>query len=372
MKASKFHSPIGPLSIKKILKKNQPQISQKVGLPPGTIIYTGQPKDGKTGISLLQYNESTVDFFESENFQEISGRLDKNTVNWINFDSLHEVDLISKVGTEFNVHNLTLEDIVNVDHQPKIEEYDNYLYLTLKMIKPNIEENSFNVEQISFVLYKNMLISFQEHKGDPFENIRERIKQGKGKARGRGSDYLLFLLIDAIIDQYLLSIEAVNKYIADLEIEIFEDPNERIVKKIIDQKRVLSELRRIIYPVRDGLKEITKGETEYISESYYNYFNDVYDHIKSIVDHLDSQREMLTSLMDFYMSQMSTQMNKVMQTLTIIATIFIPLTFLAGIYGMNFEFMPELAWKWSYPILLSTMTILGVSMYIYMRRKRWF
>ncbi len=228
------------------------------------------------------------------------------------------------------------------------------------------------IEHVGFVIIKNILISFQEHKDDPFDNIRERIKTGKGKARGRGSDYLLFLLLDAIIDQYLLSIEAVNKQIADLEIEIFENPNEKIVAKIIELKKVISILRKIIFPVRDSLKEITMGEIELISEDYYNYYVDIYDHVKNIVDHLDSQREMLTSLMDFYMSQISTQMNKVMQTLTIIATIFIPLTFLAGIYGMNFQYMPELGWKWSYPILLSGMFILGISMYIYMRRKRWF
>lgn len=343
-----------------------------MGLPPGTIIYTGAPKEGKTGISLLQYDKNEIEYFTLDGLSEVSNHIEKTKVNWLNFDSLHEVDLISEVGSIFNIHNLTLEDIVHVDHMPKLEEYDNYLFFTLKMIKPNLEEKTFSVEHISFVLSDNLLISFQEYKDDPFDNIRERIKTGKGKARGRGSDYLLFLLIDAIVDQYLLSIEAVNKYISDLEIEILENPNEQIVKKIIDQKKIVSELRKIIIPLRDGLKAITTGETDFISETYYNYYNDVYDHVKNIVDHLDDQREMLTSLMDFYMSQISTQMNKVMQALTIIATIFIPLTFLAGIYGMNFQVMPELAWKWSYPILLIVMIVLGVSMYIYMRRRRWF
>lgn len=353
-------------------KKSSSRITEKVGLPPGSIVYTGQPKNLKTSISLSQYDKKDVSFSESADLAEITGLVKKDQVNWINLDSLHDVDLITKTGHHFNIHNLTLEDVVHVGHMPKMEEYDNYLYFTLKMIKPNKEDETFSLEHISFVLSENLLISFQENKGDLFDNIRERIKTGKGKARGRGADYLLFLLLDAIIDQYLLSVEVVNKLIADLEFEILENPNEQIVKKIIDQKKALSELRRFIYPVRDGLKEITKGEAEFINEDYYNYYNDVYDHIKSIVDHLDTQREMLTSLMDFYMSQVSTQMNKVMQTLTIIATIFIPLTFLAGIYGMNFQFMPELAWKWSYPILLLVMFFLGISMYIYMRRKRWF
>lgn len=354
------------------MKGNQPKISQKIGLPPGSIVYTGGPKDGKTGISILKFNEKEVESLALDSTSEIQDHISKDKVNWINFDSLHEVNIITEVGSSFDIHNLTLEDIVHVDHIPKLEEYDNYLFFTLKMIQPNQEERTFSVEHISFILFDNLLLSFQENKGDPFENIRERINTGKGKARGRGADYLLFLLLDAIVDQYLLSIEAINKYISDLEIEIFESPNDQIVKKIIDQKKILSELRKIIFPVRDGLKEIIRGETVFINGTYNNYFTDVYDHLINIVNNLDSQRETLTSLMDFYNSQVSTQMNKVMQSLTIIATIFIPLTFLAGIYGMNFQIMPELAWKWSYPILLLTMLILGVSMYIYMRRKRWF
>jgi magnesium transporter len=372
MKASKFHSPISSVSLKKIWNRTHPKLSEKVGLPPGSIVYTGAPKEGKVGISLLQYDEKNVKSLESENFSEIKDHLQTKEVNWINFNSLHDVDLIVEAGSKFDIHNLTLEDIVHVGHQPKMEEYDNYLFFTMKIIKPNQEDETFSVEQISFVLAKDILLSFQEYKGDPFDNIRDRIKTGKGKARGRKADYLLFLLIDAIVDQYLLSIETLNKHIADLELEIFERPNENLVARIIEQKKVISSLRKIIVPVRDSLKEITLGETDFISEDYYNYFHDIYDHIKNIVEHLDNQREMLTSLMEFYMSQVSSQMNKVMQTLTIIATIFIPLTFLAGIYGMNFQVMPELAWKWSYPILLLIMLVIGVSMYIYMRTKRWF
>jgi magnesium transporter len=372
MKASKFRSPIAPLSLKKILKKSQPKLSEKVGLPPGSIVYTGSPKEDKTNISLIQYNENNVGEFASEALGEIIKKFEQKQVRWVNFNSLHDTDLIIEAGKEFEIHNLTLEDIVHVGHQPKMEEYDNYLFFTLKMIRPETEEELFSIEHISFVVMPDLLISFQEYKGDPFDNIRERIRTGKGKARGRGADYLLFLVIDAIVDQYLLAIETVNKSIANLELEIFEDPRDHVVSKIIEQKKVISTLRKIIYPVRDSLKEITTGETDFINEDYYNYFMDVYDHLKNMVEHLDNQREMLTSLMEFYMTQISNQMNKVMQTLTIIATIFIPLTFLAGIYGMNFQYMPELAWKWSYPILLVIMLVLGIGMYIYMRRKRWF
>ncbi|MBN2173938.1 MAG: magnesium/cobalt transporter CorA [Bacteroidales bacterium] len=372
MKVSKFRSPIAPSSLKKILKRSQPKISHKVGLPPGSIVYTGSPKEGKVGLMLWQYDEKSVESFESVDLNDILGKIDPEKISWLNFDSLHDVDLIVQAGESFSIHSLTLEDIVHVGHTPKMEEYDEYLFITLKMIKPNSEEEVFSVEQISFVLKGNFLLSFQEYKGDPFDNIRDRINTGKGKARGRGADYLLFLLIDAIVDQYLLSIETTDKQISNLELEIFENMNEQLVGKIIEQKKIISALRKIIYPVRDSLKEITTGETDFISEEYYNYYNDIYDHIKNIVEHLDSQREMLTSLMEFYMTQVSNQMNQVMKTLTVIATIFIPLTFLAGIYGMNFEFMPELKYRWAYPAVLVIMLAAGLGMYLYMRRKKWF
>lgn len=372
MRKRRNRIPIVPESLLKIIGRTSKSYTQKAGLPPGSIVYTGQQKDGLTELTLLKYDANKVFHKKSDKLQEIVTEIDDKQVNWINFNSLHDTDLIASAGELFSIHNLTLEDIVHVGHQPKLEEYDDYLFFTLKMIKPEQGDAEFNVEHVSFVLRPGLLISFQEQDGDPFDGIRERIEAGKGKARGRGADYLLFLLIDAIIDQYLLSIETITKEITDLELEIFENPDDHVVEKIIGQKKVISSLRKIIYPVRDNLKEITSSDIGFIDEDYYNYYMDVYDHLKNIVDHLDSQREMLTSLMEFYMSQISNQMNKVMQRLTIVATIFIPLTFLAGIYGMNFQFMPELQWKYSYPLLLLIMLVLGVIMYFYMRRKKWF
>lgn len=372
MKASKLRSPLSTASLKKILKLSNPSISNKVGLPPGSIIYTGKPKEQDTEISLLHYDEAHAELTRSSDLTSMLDSMKPKEVNWLNFDSLHNVDLIIQVGERFNIHNLTLEDIVNVNHQPKMEEYENYLFLAMKTIKPEQGNGTFTVEYMSFVLTENTLLSFQEYKGDPFDLHRERITTGKGKARGRGPDYLLFLLIDAIVDQYLLSIESINKHISEIELEILERPDETIVNKIIEQKKIVSTIRQIIFPVREMLKEITQNETEFIDEAYSNYYNDVFDHVKHMIELLDNQRESLTSLMEFHIAQISINMNKVMQTLTIIATIFIPLTFLAGIYGMNFETMPELGWKWSYPLLLFVMLVLGVSMYIYMRRRRWF
>ena len=360
------------MSLKKTLKKNQPKLSEKAGLPPGSIVYTGSPKEGKTEISLLSYNADDTFSVDSIDLKEISDKIKQENVNWINFDSLHDVEVIQEIGRRFNIHNLTLADIVHVGHQPKLEEYDEYLFLTMKMIKPADDQEIIRIEHISFVLGKNFLISFQEEKNDPFDSIRERIKSGKSKARERSSDYLLFLLIDAIIDQYLISLESLMNMTGKIEQEIMENPHEEIVSHILNQKRGVADLRKIINPLHDILRQISTDEMDFINNDYTNYYNDLYDHIKVAVDHLDNQRESLTQLMDFYMSRVSIQMNKVMQTLTIIATIFIPLTFLAGIYGMNFQFMPELSWKYGYFSLLLIMLILGVGMYIFMRRKRWF
>ena len=320
----------------------------------------------------MRYTADTVSYEEVTSVDKVVPGSRKDEVTWVNIDSLHDVDLITKVGEIYSIHSLTLEDIVQVAHIPKMEEYEKYLFLTMKMIKPDPETDDFTIEQISFVLGDNYLLTFQEHKGDPFDNIRERIQSGKGKARGRSSDYLFFLLVDAIVDQYLLGIEEINKTISDIEMRIMEHPGQEIVSRIAEQKKTISGLRRIVYPVRDAMKNITQDETEFVRDEYFNYFNDVYDHLRQIVDYLDNQSESLISVMEFYMSQVSNQMNKVMQVLTMIATIFIPLTFLAGIYGMNFQYMPELAWKWSYPILLLIMLVVGVSMFIFMRRKKWF
>ena len=240
------------------------------------------------------------------------------------------------------------------------------------MVKPGTDNDAFESEQLSFVLGKNYLLSFQEVPGDPFDVIRERIFSGKGKARGRNADYLMFLLTDAIVDQYFLVLENLSKKISEIELDLLEKSDETLVHRIIEEKKQLSRLRSIIYPMRDCLKTLVSEETDLVNEENIKYFNDVYDHLKQIVSSLESHHESLTSFMEFYATQVSNQMNQVMKTLTVIATIFIPLTFFAGLYGMNFRYMPELNWKWSYPILLVIMVTIGVGMYLYMRRKKWF
>lgn len=352
-------------------KNNHKRTTKKIGLPPGALVYTGAPKEGDTEITLISYNQESADTFSSTDLKEIKSKVQENRVNWINFDSLHNTELIEEAGKIMNIHNLLLEDILDISHQPKVEEYDNFLFFTLKMLELTKDGKDHQYDHVSFVLGKNYLLSFQEYKGDPFDPIRERIVTGKGKVRSRDAAYLFILLLDAIVDQYLLILEKINNDVAQIEIEMFESPSESTVNKIIIQKKELNILRENVYPVAEGFKLFRIDESDFISDEYMNYFNDIKDHLKQISDNINNLRETLTSMMEFYMIRLSNQMNQVMKTLTIIATIFIPLTFIVGIYGMNFKYMPELGWKWSYPLLMLFMLAGSIGWYIYMRKRNW-
>jgi magnesium transporter len=355
------------------MKKNNPKkISKKIGLPPGSIVYTGAPKEGDTGITLISYNEESFSKFISTDLKEVTSRIKKNAVNWINFDSLHNTALIEEAGKMLNIHHLLLEDILDVGHQPKIEEFDDYLFLTLKTLKPVNGNEDLRFEQMSLVLGHDLLLTFQEHTGDPFEPIRERLEAGKGKARGRTADYLFILLVDAIVDQYFFAEEFFDKEISEIEIELFEKPGDSTVNRIINQKKELNLFKKEINPIAEGFRLFLSADSEFIRSEFLDYFKDINDHLKQIIDSINSQRESLTSMMEFYMIRISNQMNQVMKTLTVIATIFIPLTFIVGVYGMNFRYMPELDWKWSYPILMLIMLAVGILMYQFMRKRKWF
>jgi magnesium transporter len=341
-------------------------------MPPGSLVYTGAPKEGDTTVTLITYDKDNYSRHEATSFKEISGKVMKDAVNWIHFDSLHNPSLIEEAGKLLRIHQLVLEDILDVGHPPKIEAYDEYIFLTMKAFKRQKEEGSFRFEHISLVLGKNFLLTFLEHKGDPFDPIRERLEAGKGRSRGRSADYLFILLADAIVDQYFFADEIIDKENGDIEIEIYENPSESSVNRIVRQKKELNRFKKEVYPIAESFRLFLPVDSDLISPENIGYFNDINDHLKQIVDTINTYHESLTAMMEFYMIRISNQMNQVMKTLTLIATIFIPLTFIVGIYGMNFNFMPELEWKWSYPILMIAMLAIGLVMYIYMRKKRWF
>ncbi len=291
-------------------------------------------------------------------------------VNWINVDCVQEHALIEKLQAHFNLHNLLIDDILN-DQRPKAEEYDDYLFFTLKMLY-GIKGNDIDYEQISFVLGSNYLISFQEKEGDLFDAFRERIKLDQGKVRKKKADYLLYRLIDIIVDNYYVVLDNIGEQIEQIEEDVVENPTNQTFQKIQSLKKELIYLRKSVYPLRDALSRVIKDEYGFIEEDNIRYFSDVYDHVIHLIDSLETYKDLTSSLMDIHMNTMNTRMNEVMKVLTVISTIFIPLTFIVGVYGMNFDYMPELRWHYGYTAVWGVMTIIVIGMLGFFRYKRWF
>jgi magnesium transporter len=347
------------------------KLSESVGTAPGTLIYTGINTSEPIDITLYQYDEENIKKQQSADLEEILGHLNKDMHTWINISALHNTELIQKVGDHFGLHLLVMEDIMNTVLSPQFENYEDHLFLTLKMLRVNPDTRLIEQEHVSFILGEYYLVSFQETKHDVFEPVRQRLTSQKGRIRKRRIDYLLYALIDVIVDNYYTITEEINDHMNALEDELIHEPRQDVVERIIHQKRQIIELRKIVYPLREALGKLN-NEEELIQSNTMRFFDDVYSHVDHVIGTMESQREVLIGFMDLYMSTISNRMNNVMKTLTIIATIFIPLTFVAGVYGMNFEYMPELHYKWSYPIAMGSMFVLGISMYIYMRSRKWF
>jgi magnesium transporter len=345
--------------------------ARKAGLPPGTLVHVGEKKIEKPRITVLDYNEKELDEKSLEMVEKTFPFRDRSTVSWINIDGLHDVDFIEKIGIHFNIHPLTLEDIVNTDQRPKIEDMGDYIFIILKMISFNNTEKRVQDEQVSFILGKNVVISFQERIGDVFESIRERIRNNKGRIRKMGSDYLVYTLIDAIVDNYFGVLEIVGDQIESMEDEVMTDPTPDTLKTLHKLKRRLLFLRKSVWPLRELINHLERGESYLIKKQTRPYLRDMYDHTIQVVEMLETMRDMNSGMFDMYLSSVSNKMNEVMKVLTIMATIFIPLTFIAGIYGMNFEYMPELKWRFAYFGVWGIMLLAVTGMIIYFKRKKW-
>lgn len=344
--------------------------SEKSGLPPGTLIHIGKVKTEKVNITAINYNVDDFNQFEYS-LEECLQFKDSNKFYWINIDGLQNTEVIDKVGKQLNLHPLLLEDILNTNQRPKVEEFDNYLFLSLKMLGISKRGDKIISEQVSFVLGNNWLLSFQEQQGDVFDVIRTRLRENKGVIRKKGIDYLFYSLIDAIVDNYFFVTEHFSDKIEILEEQILHNPSQESLQKIQKLKRLLMNFRKSIIPLREAVASLQKYNVELIKESTFRYLRDVYEHLIHLSDSLESHRDMLASIMDLYLSGVSNKMNEVMKVLTIIATIFIPLTFIAGVYGMNFENMPELHWNFGYFIIWGIMIIVAVVMINYFKRKKW-
>jgi magnesium transporter len=345
--------------------------SRKVGLPPGSLVHIGEEATGETKITVLDYDELHLQEKEIESVDESLQFKDTPAVTWINVDGVHEVRILQKIADRFGLHPLVLEDVMNTDQRPKIEDFGDYIYVVLKMLHYDDKGGEVIAEQVSLILSARFAISFQEREGDVFDPIRDRVRSGRGLIRRMGTDYLVYALVDSIVDSYFVILEKLGEKIEFLEDELVTNPTIATLQEIHKLKRDMIFLRKSVWPLREAISRLERGGSPLIKEGTAIYFRDVYDHTIQIIDAIETSRDMLSGMLDIYLSSVSNRMNEVMKVLTIIATIFIPLTLIAGIYGMNFRYMPELESQWSYPLVLLVMLGIGILMLIYFRKKRW-
>lgn len=343
----------------------------KTASAPGTMIFTGEKKEEKPRIRVIDFDGGDLRERELETVDECAAYHETDSVSWINIDGLHDTQMLSELGARFGLHPLVLEDIVGTHQRPKLEDYQDYLFIVCRMM--SFDETSQQVvsEQVSFVLGRGWVLSFQERVGDVFEPVRNRLRSGKGRIRTAGADYLTYALIDAVVDHYFVVLERIGDRIEDLDDEMIDNPEPDSLETIHALKREMIVLRRSVWPLREVVGGMERSDSDLVREATRIYLRDVYDHTVQVADVVESFRDLLSGLQDLYLSSISNKMNEVMKVLTIAATIFVPLTFFAGIYGMNFKYMPELEWKWSYPIFWGVILVLGGLMLVYFRRRRW-
>jgi magnesium transporter len=343
---------------------------ENIGAPPGTLFYNGEVRTDRIKITLIEYNES--EFFEEEFFDlsDCLSYVKPNMVKWINVEGVHKPDLIEKICKTYNIHPLTMEDIVHIDQRPKFEDYDHYVVSIMKMISYTTEVVA---EQLTIVLCENnTVISFQEpHSGDGFDIIRNRLRQSKGRIRRLGADYLSYSLTDAVVDCYFTVIEKIGDKIETIEEEIISNSDKKSLLELYHLKREMIYLRKQVWPMRDMINNMIRSETKLINETSDVYLRDVSDHVTRIIDTIETYRDLLSGIMDIYLSTNANRMNEVMKVLTIMSSIFIPVTFIAGVYGMNFDNMPELRTQNGYYIIWAIMLAIILGLLVYFRRKKW-
>ncbi|MBN2287924.1 MAG: magnesium/cobalt transporter CorA [Candidatus Glassbacteria bacterium] len=353
--------------VSKFFKK----VSKKRGLSPGSLVLVGEKKKYEVEITLFDYDEGRLEEKELEEVEESFFCKDRDTTSWISLNGVHDLEIIEKLGGHFGFNPLVMEDIVNTDQRPKLEDYEGYLFIVLKALHYDRESDEVKAGQVSLVLGKNIVISFQENKTDLFDPVIERIRKGKGRLRRMGSDYLAYALIDAVVDNYFVVLEKLGDRLEDLETELINDPAEQTLQQIYRMKKEMLFMRKSIWPLREVVGGLQREEYELVDEKTIPFLRDAYDHTIQVIDTIETFRDILSGMLDMYLSSISNRMNSVMKVLTIIATIFIPLTFIAGIYGMNFENMPELHWAMGYPSILAVMLAVGLAMLLYFKRKSW-
>lgn len=346
--------------------------SDKSGLPPGSLVHVGDVLVAETRISVVDYSKENLEEQQIQSIDEVIKYKDSDTVTWVTIEGLANVEIIESIGAIFDIHQLVLEDILNTHQRPKFEEYDDHLYIVLKCLMSEDEEFSVTYEQVSILVLKNFVFVFKEKSDDLLLPVQQRIRNSKGRLRSLGADYLTYAILDAIVDKNFILIDSLDEAVTSLEDSLLvSEPTEEFLHRIQGLKSELITIRRYVSPVRELMAAMLRSDSELIQDKTQIYLRDVSDHAIRVIESIESYRDMLSGLLEIYISSVSNKMNEVMKVLTVFASIFIPLTFLAGIYGMNFEYMPELRWKWAYPVLWVAFITIPAVLLVYFRKKKW-
>jgi magnesium transporter len=355
-----------------IMSRQLQKMKKRIGLPPGSLVHIGSRKEDNVRISLIDYSLESSREQNISAIEEVFPCFTSPSVSWINIDGLHDTELFSALGKELSLHPLLLEDILDTGQRPKLELYPDHLLIILKMITWNEGEGKIDFEQISFIMGEHYIISWQEHKGDVFEHVRQRIRNDKSRIRKSGTDYLLYSLLDAIIDNYYLMLSNLGDTIESIEAELVDDPSQDLLTAIHSLKRDVLFLRKSIWHLRSVISNLNRIDSPAITPEVITYMRDLHDNTVQVIDTIETYREIISGLLDIYLSSLSNRMNQVMKVLTIFAAIFIPLTFIAGVYGMNFHYLPELSWKYAYPVWWLIVIAISSIMIIFFKKKNWF
>ncbi len=341
-------------------------------MPPGSLVHLGEQKAPSATLTLIEYApDRPVIERQAGSVAECLPLDEGGYVSWLNVEGIHEMDVISDIGQALDIHPLILEDILNTDQRPKIEEFPDHIYIVLKMLSWNEADGRIESEQVSLILGAAFIVTFQEAGGDVFDQVRKRIRDGRGRMTRLGADYLAYALMDAIVDSYFLILENLGEQIEFLEEELVTEPDTATLQVIHKLKREMIFMRKAVWPLREVISHLERGESTLFEQSTLIYLRDIYDHTIQVIDTVETFRDMISGMLDIYLSSVSNKMNEIMKVLTIIATIFIPLTFISSLYGMNFVYMPELQIRWGYFAVIGVMLVVGVLMLMYFRRKRW-
>lgn len=346
-------------------------VADKLGMLPGALVHVGNVHEAVTRLSVVDYTSEYANEHSIQSIDELGLYKDSSSITWVIIEGLTDVGVVADVGAMFDIHPLVLEDILNTHQRPKFEEYDNYLFVVLKCLMPAKGEFSVNYEQISLLVLNNVVLMFKEKTDDLFHPLLKQVRGSKGRLRSLGSDYLTYAILDTIVDQGFLLIDALDETVILVENDVYDNPTPATLNQIQRLKREMINVRRNMSPVREMLSAMLRSESPLINEHTFLYLRDVSDHSLRVIESIESYRDILSGLLEIYISSISNKMNEVMKVLTVFASIFIPLTFLAGIYGMNFEYMPELHWKWAYPTLWVGFITIPAVLLVYFKKKKW-